>query len=120
MTIEQSDTTDFVTIEKATGKALVTISDHLPWTIDEGDHLVLLQTKVYRDIDGIESGEIVVRYPQLKGRSFTIDIVSLHPLSPNGELLLNNAKQYLDEMGVELRWTLYQPKPKPANPPAPN
>ena len=120
MTIEQPDIVDFVTVEKATGKALLTISDHLPWTIDEGDHLVLLQTKIYRYLDGIESKEIVERYPQLKGRSFTINVISLHPLTPNGELLVNNAKQYLSEMGVELRWTLYEPKPKPANPPAPN
>ena len=58
MTIEDSDKVDKIVIERATGKAVLAISDHLPWDVDEGRHLELLQTKVYRYLDPIKSGEL--------------------------------------------------------------
>ena len=59
MPIEDSDKVDKIVIERATGKALLAISDHLPWDVDEGRHLELLQTKVYRYLDPIESRGVV-------------------------------------------------------------
>ena len=45
MSIEQPDTVDFVSIDDETGRALLTISDHLRWDTEEGTHLLLLQEK---------------------------------------------------------------------------
>ncbi len=77
MTIEDTDKIDHINIEHATGKVLLVISDHLPWDIDEGRHLELLQAKVYRYLDAIESGELHRRFPQTLGRQFAIAIYSL-------------------------------------------
>ncbi len=84
MTIEDIDKVDKIFIERATGKAVLIISDHLPWDVDEGRHLELLQTKVYRQLDGIESGELYQRAPLTNGRQFAIVIYSLFELSQDG------------------------------------
>ena len=63
---------------------MLIISDHLPWDVDEGRHLELLQTKVYRQLDGIESGELYQRAPLTNGRQFAIVIYSLFELNEDG------------------------------------
>jgi hypothetical protein len=120
MTIEDADKVDRIIVEHATGKALLTISDHLPWDIDEGRHLELLQAKVYRYLDGIESGELYQRVPLTNGRPFAIAIYSLFELSQDGRNLVNNLTHYLAGMGIELRWIHFDPNAAPVRPNHPN
>jgi len=120
MTIEDTDEVDKIVIERATGKALLAISDHLPWDIDEGRHLELLQTKVYRYLDPIESGELYQRVPLTNGRQFAIVIYSLFELSQDGQNLVNNLTHYLAGMGVELRWIHFDPNAAADKPSSPN
>jgi hypothetical protein len=120
MTIEETDKVDKIVIEHATGKAMVLLSDHLPWDTDEGRHLELLQTKVYRYLDAIESGELYRRVSQTDGRQFAIVIYSQFELSPDGRNLVNNLTGYLAGMGVELRWILFDPNATPTIPNNPN
>ena len=58
MSIDQADTIDFVTIEKASGDVLLTISDHLDWDQAEGAHLVLLQNKLNAYLRFIETEKL--------------------------------------------------------------
>jgi len=116
VTIEDLDMLDHISVERATGKAVLTISDHLPWDIDEGRHLELLQAKVYRQLDVIESGEVNERFPFTRGRPFAIQIYSLFELSQDGRNLVNNLKQYLAGMGIELRWILFEKEEAPSKP----
>jgi hypothetical protein len=120
MTIEDIDKVDKIFIEHATGKAVLIISDHLPWDVDEGRHLELLQTKVYRQLDGIESGELYQRVPLTNGRPFAIVIYSLFELSQDGRNLVNNLTHYLAGMGIELRWIRFDPNATPDKPTRPN
>ena len=120
MTIEDLDMLDNISVERATGKAVLTISDHLPWDIDEGRHLELLQSKVYRQLDAIESGEITRRFPFTRGRPLAIQVYSLFELSQDGRNLVNNLKQYLGGMGIELRWILFENSATPPEPTHPN
>ncbi len=120
MTIEDSDTVDKIIVEPATGKALLAITDHLPWDIDEGPHLELLQTKVYRYLDVIESGELYRRVPRTDGRQVVIAIYSLFELSQDGRNLVNNLTGYLSTMGIELRWIHFDPNATPPRPDRPN
>ena len=50
------DTIDFIGFETATGVVVLTIADAWDW-VDEAAHLVALQSKVYRYLDYIESGQ---------------------------------------------------------------
>jgi hypothetical protein len=120
MTIEDTDKIDHISIEPATGKTLLTISDHLPWDTDEGRHLELLQAKVYRQLDAIESGELNRRFPQTSGRPVAIQIYSLFELSQDGRNLVDNLTPYLAGMGIELRWILFEKEEAPSKPVLPN
>lgn len=116
MTIEDLDKVDRTYLDPDTGHAVLVITDHLPWDVEEGRHLELLQTKVYRQLDGIESGEIAERMPFTRGRPFAIAIYSLFELSQDGRNLVNNLKGYLAGMGVELRWIHFDPNETPRRP----
>lgn len=116
MTIEDADKVDKIVVERATGKALLAISDHLPWDVDEGRHLELLQAKVYRYLDGIDSGELYRRVPETNGRPFAIAIYSLFDLSQDGRNLVTNLTGYLAGMGIELRWIHFDPNATPRKP----
>lgn len=117
MTIEDLDKVDRTYLDPDTGHAALVITDHLPWDVEEGRHLELLQTKVYRQLDGIESGEIAERMPFTRGRRpFAIAIYSLFELSQDGRNLVNNLTGYLAGMGVELRWIHFDPNETPRRP----
>ncbi|MFZ1965275.1 MAG: DUF6572 domain-containing protein [Roseiarcus sp.] len=120
MTIEDLNKIDFVSVERATGKAVLTISDHLPRDIDEGRHLELSQAKVYRQLDVIESGEVNELIPSARGRPLVIQIYSLFELSQDGRNLVNNLENYLAGMAIELRWILFENDPTPPKPILPN
>lgn len=120
MTIEDADKVDKIVVERATGKALLAISDHLPWDVDEGRHLELLQAKVYRYLDGIESGELYQRVPQTNGRPLAIAIYSLFELSQDGRNLVNHLTRDLAGMGIELRWIRFDPNAAPVKSDHPN
>lgn len=89
------------------------IADHLPWDVDEGRHLELLQAKVHRRLDAIESGEIAERVPFARGRPFAILIYSLIELSQDRRNLVDNLTNYLAGMGIELRWIHFDPNINP-------
>jgi hypothetical protein len=51
---------------------MLTISDHLVW----GDeHLYMLQEKINKYIDFIESGDIYEKYEQAVGKKFVIELI---------------------------------------------
>lgn len=61
MSIDQSDVIDFISTTPE-GKGVLTITDHLSWDMDF--HLELLQDKINRYLQFIESGQIYEEYPQ--------------------------------------------------------
>jgi hypothetical protein len=120
MTIEELDKIDRSYRDPDTGHAVLVITDHLPWDIDEGRHLELLQAKVYRQLDAIESGEVAEKIPFARGRPFAILIYSLFELSQDCRNLVANLTDYLAGMGIELRWVLFEKDEAPSKPVPPN
>src|SRR5437868_13420758 len=57
MSIEQTEIVDFVNSDRETGDLWLTISDHLEWDRNSGEHLVLLQNQLNAYFRFIESGE---------------------------------------------------------------
>jgi hypothetical protein len=68
VTVEHVDKIDFVTGEQKTGDMILTISDHLDWDEDEGEHLLVLQNKLNTYLEFIESGQIYAKVPQAVGK----------------------------------------------------
>ena len=107
MSIEQANTVDFVSIDDATGDALLTISDHLPWDEEEA-HLLLLQDKLNSYLRFIESGEISRRFPQTAGRALKIAVVGKYPLSPRAAIVFERVKTTIQEAGFSLQFKLHR------------
>lgn len=108
MSIEQVNTVDFVSIDDATGEALLTIADHLPWNADEETHLLLLQDKLNAYLRFIESGEIAKRFPQTIGRALTINLVGQYPLSCKAAIFFEKAKVAVEGAGFSLQFKVHQ------------
>jgi hypothetical protein len=68
MSIEQTNTVDFVTLDETSGETLLTISDHLAWDENEGAHLELLQSKLNAYLRFIESGELIHKFFSPRGK----------------------------------------------------
>ena len=104
MTIDNLNSVDFISLPKDNKiDAVLSIVDHLDWSNEES-HLKLIQSKVYRYLDFIESGEIYKEYPDAKSRKFTIEISGLYPLTIKGKELINALTNYLAEQNYILKW----------------
>lgn len=104
MTVEQADVVDFVGVETASGKVILSIVDHLDWS-DIEIHLLTLQEKLNRYIGFFESGEILEAYPDSKGRPVVIALLLLFPLSADerARTFISRAQDALNAIGLELR-----------------
>lgn len=108
MSIEQTEIIDFASIDEDSGDFLLTISDHLPWD-REGDHLLLLQKKLNAYLSFIESGEILAKLPQARGRRIAINLVGKFPPSADAELFLERSRVAIEAAGFRLSFSLMRP-----------
>jgi hypothetical protein len=109
MSIDQTDTIDFATIDTASGDLWLTISDHLSWEENEGNHLVLLQNKLNAYLRFIESGEVFKKVPDAKGRSVVINLVGKFPLSQKADFFFEKARAAMEGSGFRLQFNLMRP-----------
>jgi hypothetical protein len=108
MSIEQTDTVDFVSVDSVSDNLLLTISDHLAWDEGEGEgeHLLLLQKKLNAYLRFIESGAISKKFPEAKGRNVVINLVGQFPLSEKASFFLSKATSAIQASGVNLKFSL--------------
>ena len=109
MSIDQTNEIDFATIDKASGDLWLTISDHLPWEENEGNHLVLLQNKLNAYLRFVESGEVFKKVPDAKGRNIVINLVGKFPLSQKADSFFGQAQAAIEGAGFRLRFRLMRP-----------
>jgi hypothetical protein len=109
VSIEQTDTIDFVTVDKASDGVLLTISDHLDWDETEGQHLVLLQRKLNAYLRFIESRELYEKFPETSERPVVIQITSKFPMSKKAELFYERAASAIHNAGFKLTFKLFHP-----------
>lgn len=109
MSVDQADMIDFATVDKASGDLWLTISDHLRWDDNEGNHLVLLQNKLNAYLRFVESGEVFKKVPDSRGRSIVINLVGKFPLSPQADSFLGKVRAAINSEGFRLRFSLMQP-----------
>src|ERR1700675_748214 len=110
MSIDQTDTIDFATIDKTSGDLWLTISDHLPWLEeDEASHLVLLQNKLNAYLRFIESGEVLEKLPESRSRGIVINLVGKFPLSQKADFFFGKARAAVEGAGFRLQFSLMRP-----------
>jgi Family of unknown function (DUF6572) len=109
MTVEQTEQIDFATLDHRSGELWLTVSDHLPWDVDEGAHLTLLQNKLNAYPRFIESGELLSKIPEAKGRRIVIDLTGRFPLSEPAEEFFRKAQLAIENAGFGLQFRLLRP-----------
>jgi hypothetical protein len=102
VTIERLDLVDVVSIDKQAGNVVLTISDHLDWS-DTIAHQTALQAKLNKYLSFIESGELLMRYPDAKDRRVTIKVVSKFKPDSEGWKFLSRASAVIEAAGFEFR-----------------
>jgi hypothetical protein len=107
MSVMEANTIDIVVPANGDGFAELIIVDPLPWKIDEGDHLVALQSKINTYLAFVESGQLVEDFPQTKGRKIILKINALHPPSAEGEKFLSAVRPVIAQLKLELAFDLW-------------
>src|SRR5262245_57840896 len=102
MSIEQTDVVDIISTDRMSGNVVLTISDHLDWS-DSMAHQMLLQTKLNRYMAFVESGEILERYPDAKGRRIEFKVVFQFPPDDGGQAFLTKVRPIIEGAGFKLR-----------------
>ena len=98
MTVEDFNQVDFVAMNPGAPDVLLVIADHLDWSAAE-DHARLLQDKIYRYLDFVESGELWARFPEARGRRVTIQVRAKFPLSEYAARFLASISATVTESG---------------------
>jgi len=106
MSVEQLDVVDVIGIDKQTGHIVLTISDHLDCS-DTTSHQSTLQAKLNKYLSFIESGEILTRYPEAKGRPIAIRVVFKYKPDHEGSTFLSRAKTVVETAGFAFRHELF-------------
>ena len=109
MSVEQTDTIDFATIDKTSGDLWLTISDHLPWDDNDSNHLTLLQNKLNAYLRFVESGEVFTKLPEAKGCGIVINLVGKFPLNHQADIFFGRAKAAIEGAGFRLQFSLVRP-----------
>ena len=106
MSVEQLDVVDIISTDKQTGHVVLTISDHLDWSSSER-HQTILQAKFNRYLAFVESGELLTRYSDAKGRPVAINVVFKFRPVQDGRNFLAKAKALLESAGLSLRHEVF-------------
>jgi hypothetical protein len=97
---------DIVSIDKRTGDAILTVSDHLDWS-DSIHHQKILQTKLNAYLDFVENGEILKRYPDAAGRSIVFSVVFKFRPDRAGREFLAKSQKVIESAGFCLRYEMF-------------
>lgn len=106
MSVDETNKIDFTAWDKNKSCVWLTISDHLGWREEEGEHLLLLQDKLNTYLYFIESGKLVETFPWADGLPVVIRIAAKYPLSAEATKFFDLVKGKLGEIGVSLEFTL--------------
>jgi len=106
LSVEQLDVIDIISTDRETGDVILTISDHLDWS-NSVEHQTVLQAKLNKYLAFIESGEVLVRYPDAKGRSLVIEIVFKHRPDRPGWDFMARAKTVIESAGFGFRHRIF-------------
>lgn len=106
MSVEQLDVVDVICIDKETGHVILTISDHLDWS-NTIEHQTVLQAELNKYLAFVESGEILIRYPDAKDRPVAIKVVFKYKPDQQGWQFLVRAKEVIESAGFSLRHEVF-------------
>lgn len=106
MSVDEPKIIDFVGVDKDSGAVVLTISDHLDWA-DSQEHQVVLQNKINAYLAFVESGELLERYADAKGRPVIFQVVFKLRPDTSGLQFLTKAKHAVESAGFTFRYEVF-------------
>jgi hypothetical protein len=103
MAVDDPDKVDFIGESPTTGGPMLFIADHLRWD-DIHEHLSVLQKKINRYLEFIQSDEFLKRFPAAKEAPAHIEVMCAHVPSPEGLGFLERASEMIAGAGWSLSW----------------
>lgn len=101
MSIQDVDKIDFIGTDKQTGGIVLTISDHLDWE-EVNEHLFILQTKLNRYADFIESGEIYEHKEPVARKKIIIQMIGKYNPPVEAAEFYKHVNLVLADLNVEV------------------
>jgi hypothetical protein len=105
MSVENTNSIDFISVGKNSGVLNLTLVDPLDWS-DEGRHLIQLQDKINIYLQFIESGELEKSYPDAVGRKRSINIVARFEPTEAGFRFLDLIRKLIEGAGFIFSYEL--------------
>jgi hypothetical protein len=102
MSVEDIDKIDFVHMNARTGTFSLTITDHLDYAENQGEHLLVLQGKLNTYLEFLESGKIYAKIPEAIGRKIVIRVFGKFPLSEVAQKFYRLAGKVVEDLGYSL------------------
>jgi hypothetical protein len=106
VSVEDISVVDVTSVDKCTGHLVLSISDHLDWS-DTVAHQAMLQRKLNAYLAFVESGELLKRFPDAKGRPVAFNVVFKFRPDTEGLKFLDRAKAIVESAGFQLRHELF-------------
>jgi hypothetical protein len=104
MSVENVEVIDAIGVDRETGEVVLTITDHLDWSTNENEHLMLLQEKINAYLEFILGGELVEAYEDAKGRRPRIDVIHKFPPSSMAVVFFSRVVEVAEASGVAFRY----------------
>src|SRR5471030_694893 len=101
MTVENFEVIDALGISKESGEVELTISDLLPWD-SPPEHFEILESKIGRYLDFIQSGQLLESVPDTANRKVRISIFFQYQPNEHAHNFLISAERQLADLGVNL------------------
>jgi hypothetical protein len=103
MSVADSNVVDAIGTMPDTEIVVLSISDHLGWGEQAGEHLLLLQSKINKYLQFIESDEIYTSFPSSKGKPIAVRVYFKYEPDDMGRQFLSRAEEVLRGAGIELQ-----------------
>ncbi len=103
MTIEQTDVIDFWATKDDSPEISLIIADHLPWDVDEAEHLWMLQAKINKYLAAIGSGELYEKVPKALDKRIVITLAPKYLLSKNAQYFVDRVQGLIRSYGFDFR-----------------
>src|SRR5262249_12948706 len=106
MSVEQTNTIDFIGSDRVSGHVNLGISEHLPKDDPKNEHLLVLQEKINSYLAFIEGGQLYDDYPLAKGKNVVIQVIGKYPLNAEAKKFYTIAGETVKNAGFHLEFKL--------------
>lgn len=103
MSIIDTEVVDAIGTMPDTNLVVLSISDHLEWGDQTGQHLLLLQNKINTYLRFVESGEVFTAFPSAQGKKIAVRIYFKHEPDDLAKNFLEKIGNVLCGAGFELQ-----------------